>query len=154
MKFTALLIFLCIGILLPYQAQSNTLECEPDWQQVIDQLVQKELPNQNFSIEIKAYNDLLCEPEEDMANVVAVLTRPYGTSLYGIFHIHVYHGTNNLASASSFDDDKMFKVIVYDLDWKKPWCTIIKSVYNEELEAQGCIKRKPPRLNILLYYVL
>ena len=141
-------ILFTIALSLPHRALGNTIlqDCKPDLREVINQLVQQELPHQSFSFEVKAYNDVRCDVPEDMANVAVILTRQNGASMYGIFHIHVQHYTNHLVGAVSFKDE-MFISVINGSNWKEPWCNLMKYVYQDELEAQGCISPLPVRLD-------
>ena len=59
-------ILFTIALSLPHQALGNTIfqDCRPDLREVINQLVQQELPHQSYSFEVKAYNDVRCEVPE------------------------------------------------------------------------------------------
>ena len=69
-----------------------------------------------------------------MANVVVLTRRGDGQAVYGIFHIH-FSENGKLESAAAFKD---FTVFYTQQEWKNEWCNIIRSVYPQELNEQGC----------------
>ena len=112
--------------------------CQLDIEELTRLLVERDFPGESVLSFVRAYNDVLCEIPEDMANVVAVVKRAEGETLYDIFHIHSSHKANILTTAAPFNDDMRWTPLTKETDWKAPWCDIIKYVYEEELELQGC----------------
>ncbi len=112
--------------------------CQLDIEELTRLLVERDFPGESVLSFVRAYNDVLCEIPEDMANVVVVVKRAEGETLYNIFHIHSSHKANILTTAASFNDVMRWTPLTKETDWKAPWCDIIKRVYEEELESQGC----------------
>ena len=112
--------------------------CQLDIEELTRLLVEREFPGESVLSFVRAYNDVLCEIPEDMANVVVVVKRAEGETLYDIFHIHSSHKANILTTAVPFNDDMRWTPLTKETDWKAPWCDIIKYVYEEEIELQGC----------------
>ncbi len=79
--------------------------CQLDIKELTRQLVERDFPGESAISFVRAYNDIRCEVPEDMANVVAVVKRAEGETLFGIFHIHSRHKANILTTAVSFNDD-------------------------------------------------
>lgn len=104
-----------------------------------EELARRDFKQSFKSYYIVAFNDVLCEKPEAMANVVIVVNLEYDDGMYGIFHIHAtYDGT--LVRATSFDDQRVWAPLVKIDSWKQPWCDLIRIVYKEELEEQWCEK--------------
>ena len=112
--------------------------CQLDIEELTRLLVERDFPGESVLSFVRAYNDVRCEIPEDMANVVAVVKRAEGETLFGIFHIHSRHKANILTTAVSFNDDMRWTPLTKETDWKAPWCDIIKYVYEERNQVELC----------------
>lgn len=98
-------------------------------------LVYTDLKEWPLEIEVPAINDIRCEDNEVMANVVIVAKLKKG-SIYAIFHIH-FSPDGKLISAAKFTEWKNLK---NKDQWLYDWCSILRStgMYQNDLKNQKC----------------
>lgn len=121
----------------PAYRNSPTAMCGILSEVVVRKLVKSELPHVDpaFSF-IRAGNDIGCGKTEHMANIAILAPEKPGKYYYSIFHVHFDEG-GNIISLAAFFPWKILKDINDPSVWLD-WCDIIRSVYPNEIKAQGC----------------
>ena len=157
MKIASILLLVLFGFNITYAQEShnhspgNAAEpilvesCVPNLDNAVRDLVErnkehisaKEEPpvQEQLAISIEAYNDVLVEEQECMANVmVTVVDIGSMRAFWTLFHMHFF--PNGMWVYKGYLPT--WKPLNYPLQWFYEWCGFIESVYKKELEQQNC----------------
>ncbi|MBI2109377.1 MAG: hypothetical protein HYT93_04390 [Parcubacteria group bacterium] len=120
-------------------AYQTKVSCKEILPIAVHNLVKAAFPNQNILHALQAYNDVMCEIPENMANVVITVVKNKEEQFYGTFHLHFKNdGTLPQYLHELARDEKSWTRITAKNDWKKEWCEWMRDVYPQEKNKFGC----------------